>query len=82
MLKFSPLMPPVMFTSSLHSRANIEKDDAVQCEVASSNGQFKVIITFWNSMQHLPCRHIFAVPEHWLSSAIVAAWMLGGLEHT
>ena len=44
MLKFSPLMPPVMFTSSLHSRANIEKDDAVQCEVASSNGQFKVIV--------------------------------------
>ena len=52
----------------LYSRVNIVKDNGVQCEVASSNGQLNVTIdscqcTFWNSM-HLPCRHMFAVRKH------------------
>ena len=52
----------------LYTRVNIVKDNGVQCEVASSNGQLNVTIdscqcTFWNSM-HLPCRHMFAVRKH------------------
>jgi len=87
-VKYAEVLTPYATTYvhkqlALRSRVNIEKDNGVQCEVASSNGQLKVLIdscqcTFWNSM-HLPCRHIFAVREHWqvplfTGSGIDARW--------
>ena len=73
---------------ALCSRVNIEKDNGVQCEVTSSNGQLNVTVdscqcTFWTSM-HLPCRHMFAVHEHrqvplFSSSGMDARWTKCGI---
>ena len=72
-VKYAELLTPYT-TTYVHkqlllcSKVTIEKDDQVQCEIASSNGHLNVTVyscqcTFWNSM-HLPCRHMFAVRKH------------------
>ena len=90
-VKYAEVLTPYA-TSYVHkqlvpySRVNILKDNGVQCEVASSNGQLNVTTdscqcTFWKSM-HLPCRHMFAVRKHWQvslfsSCGVDARWTRG-----
>ena len=72
-VKYVELLTPYTTTYvhkqlALWSKVTIEKDNQVQCEVASLNGHLNVTVdscqcTFWNGM-HLLCRHMFAVREH------------------